>query len=90
MMLLPLLEHCTPQKDNSLPPPTVAQVLQRHTPRLMSLSGVVGTAQGECSGKPCILVLVERMTPALRQAIPDELEGIRVEIKETGKIEARP
>jgi hypothetical protein len=90
VMLLPLLEHCTQQmKDTNLPPPTVAQVLARHTDRLMSLPGVVGTAEGECAGKRCILVLVERTTPALRQAIPAELEGIPVEIRETGRIEAR-
>jgi hypothetical protein len=89
-MLLPLLGRCTPQgKDDSLPPPTVAQVLKRHTPRLMSLAGVAGTAEGSCAGQPCILVLVERLTPALRQAIPSELEGIPVEIRETGRIEAR-
>jgi hypothetical protein len=39
----------------------------------MSLPGVVGTAEGECYGRPCILVLVERLTPALRQAITPEL-----------------
>ena len=90
MMLLPLVENCTPQEDSTLPPPDITQVLQRHTARLMSVSGVVGTAQGDCAGRPCILVLVERMTPALRQAIPDELEGVPVEIRETGRIEARP
>jgi hypothetical protein len=90
VMLLPLLEHCSPHsKDRGLPPGTVAQVLRRHTDRLMSLPGVVGTAEGECAGKPCILVLVERVTPALRQAIPAELEGVPVEIRETGRIEAR-
>jgi hypothetical protein len=90
VMLLPLLEHCSPHsKDRALPPGTVAQVLERHSERLMSVPGVVGTAEGECAGKPCILVLVERMTPALRQAIPAELEGIPVEIQETGRIEAR-
>ena len=90
MMLLPLLENCTPREDRTLPPPDVDQVLQRHTPRLMSFSGVVGTAEGECAGRPCILVMVERMTPALRQAIPNDLEGVPVEIRETGRIEARP
>ena len=90
MMLLPLLARCTPQgRDSSLPPPPVAEVLDRHTPRLMSVAGVVGTAEGRCAGQPCILVLVERLTPALRQAIPSELEGIPVEIRETGRIEAR-
>jgi hypothetical protein len=90
VMLLPQLGHSTPQrKDASLPPPTVAEVLERHTARLMSLAGVVGTAEGSCAGRPCILVLVERLTPALRQAIPSELEGIPVEVRETGRIEAR-
>ena len=89
-MLLPLLERCTPHgKDRTLPRPPIAQVLEGHTARLMSVAGVVGTAEGECAGKPCILVLVERLTPALRQAIPSELEGIPVEIRETGPIEAR-
>jgi hypothetical protein len=90
LMILPAVEHCTPgPKDRTLPPPTVAQVLERHTARLMSLPGVVGTAEGECAGQPCLLVLVERLTPALRQAIPSELEGIPVEIRETGRIDAR-
>ena len=88
MMLLPLLGHCTPnRKDAALPPPNIAGVLERHTARLMSLPGVVGTAEGECGGQPCILVLVERLTPGLRQAVPAELEGIPVEVRETGRIE---
>jgi hypothetical protein len=90
VMLLPLLPGCTPQrKDSPLPPPTVAEVLERHTARLMSMPGVAGTAEGRCAGQPCIVVLVERLTPALRQAIPSELEGIPVEIRESGRIEAR-
>ena len=90
VMLLPLLARCTPQrKDNPLPPPNLAEVLERHTARLMSMPGVVGTAEGRCAGQPCILVLVEQLTPALRQAIPSELEGILVEIRETGRIDAR-
>jgi hypothetical protein len=89
-MLLLLLGHCTPQrKDTTLPPPDVAEVLDRHTARLMSLPGVVGTAEGKCGGNPCVLVLVERLTPELRQAIPAQLEGIPVEIRETGRIESR-
>ncbi len=87
MMLLPLA-GCPPPKERALPPPTVTQVLERHTARLMSVAGVVGTSEGECAGQPCILVLVERVTPALRRAIPLELEGIPVDVRETGRIEA--
>jgi hypothetical protein len=86
-MLLPLA-GCSPPKERTLPPSTVTQVLERHTTRLMSVAGVVGTAEGECANHPCILVLVERVTPALRRAIPPELEGIPVELRETGRVEA--
>lgn len=88
MTLLPLLARCTPPEDRTLPQSTVAQVLERHTERLMAVKGVVGTAEGECDGHPCILVLVERATAALKQAIPPKLEEIPVEIRETGRIDA--
>jgi hypothetical protein len=67
---------------------TVAQVLGRHTERLMALPGVVGTAEGLCGGRPCILVLVVRKTSELARAIPSKLEGVPVEIRETGPIRA--
>jgi hypothetical protein len=66
----------------------VAQVLDRHTERLMSLPGVIGTSEGECRGRPCILVLVARKTRELERAIPPQLEGVPVEIRETGPIRA--
>jgi hypothetical protein len=65
-------------------------VLQRHNARLMSVPGVVGTARGDCAGRPCILVLVERLSPALQRAIPNELEGVPVEIRQTGRMGALP
>jgi hypothetical protein len=64
-------------------------VLERHSDSLMSIPGVVGTAEGSCAGRPCILVLVERLTPAVRTAVPSQLEGITVELRETGRIQAR-
>jgi len=86
---LPLLAHCTrTQHEDSTLSPAVNQVLQRHSDRLMAVPGVVGTAEGSCGGRPCILVLVERSTPALRKEIPSEIEGVPVEIRETGRITA--
>jgi hypothetical protein len=67
----------------------VAQVLERHADRLMALPGVVGTAEGSSGGRPCILVLVERLAPSLRREIPAELDGVPLEIRETGPIRAR-
>lgn len=67
---------------------SVAHVLGRHTEWLMALPGVIGTAESRCSTKPCILVLVVRRAPELGRLIPAELEGIPVEIRETGPIRA--
>lgn len=64
----------------------IEAVLKQHTDRLMSVNGVVGTAIGECEGKPCIRVLVVKKTPALLSKIPSSLEGFPVVIDETGEI----
>ena len=54
----------------------------------MALPGVVGTAQGEQDGKPCIMVLVVELTDDLRAQIPNELDGYTIVISETGEIRA--
>ncbi len=69
---------------------TIVEVLKEHTEELMSLPGVVGTAQGLCNDNPCIKVLVIEKTPELVQKIPDILEGYPVMIEETGEIRALP
>ncbi len=67
---------------------TITQVLKEHTPGLMSLPGVVGTAQGECAGQPCIKVFVTQTTSDLLQRIPPAIEGYTVAVEETGEIRA--
>ncbi len=69
---------------------TIVEVLKEHTEELMSLPGVVGTAQGLCNDKPCIKVYVIEKTPELAQKIPDIIEGYQVVIQETGEIRALP
>ena len=54
----------------------------------MDLPGVVGTAQGEHDGVPCVMVLVVALTEDLKAQIPDELDGYAVVISETGEIKA--
>jgi hypothetical protein len=83
-----MLVHCSRTHEDATLPHTVTQVLRRHTDSLMAVPGVVGTAEGSCAGKPCILVLVERSTAELRKRIPSELEGVPVEIRETGRVTA--
>lgn len=69
---------------------TIEEVLKEHTEELMSLPGVVGTAQGLCDDKPCIKVYVIEKTSELAQKIPDIIEGYKIMIEETGEIRALP
>ena len=55
-----------------------------HTDALMSIPGVVGTAIGNCDGKPCIKVLVSKKNPELLKKVPSMLEGYQVQIDESG------
>ena len=63
-------------------------MLEEHTDSLMSLPGVVGTALGECEGRPCIKVFVVKKTPSLLEQIPSELDGYPVATQETGEFRA--
>ena len=65
---------------------TIQEVLKSHTPDLMSIPGVVGTAIGEQDGKPCIVVMVVQKTADSVKKIPSTLEGFPVVIKEVGEI----
>ena len=61
-------------------------MLKRHTPQLLALSGVVGVAEGERDGTPCITVFVREQTSTLLAQIPFELEGWPVVVRESGEI----
>lgn len=80
-------------KEDLVPSRPIEEVLQSHTPQLMSIPGVIGTGLGNADGKPCILVLVSKETPSLRDSIPPSIEGHRVRIQEVGEVkplEGRP
>jgi hypothetical protein len=67
---------------------SLSDVLKEHTFPLMSLPGVIGTAEGLHEGEPCFLVLVIEITDKLRKLLPDEFDGYKVVISETGEIKA--
>lgn len=73
------------QEDKPMPNKSLEEVLQEHTGSLMALSGVVGTAQGLCDGKPCIRVFVAKKSDELMGQIPPEIEGYPVDVQETGE-----
>ena len=66
----------------------IETVLKEHTDSLMAVPGVVGTGIGECAGKPCIKVFVEKKTPDLLKQIPSAIDGYTVAVQETGEIRA--
>ncbi len=66
-----------------------AAVKQRHETELLKILGVVGTGVGESAqGQLVIKVFVEKDTQAVRSSVPPTLEGIPVEIEETGPVTA--
>ena len=76
--------------ENTMPSKPIKKVLEEHTNELMSIKGVIGTAEGLCNGKPCIKVYVIKKTRQLIQRIPTTLEGYPVVIEETGEFRALP
>ncbi len=64
----------------------INDVMRSHTEGLMSIPGVVGTAQGLCNNTPCIKVFVIEKTKVIDQKIPNVLEGYPIVIEETGEI----
>ena len=71
-----------------MPEKTLQEVLEEQTDSLMSVPGVVGTAQGECGAQPCIKVLVAKKTPELLREIPSTIDGYLVDVQEIGEIRA--
>ena len=78
--------------DNAVQMPSrpLEEVLKEHTDELMSITGVVGTAQGICNNNPCIKVFVIEITKDIDQRIPDEIDGYPVEVEETGEFKTLP
>lgn len=83
-------EQSSPTAERTMSSSSLKAVLRQHTPALMSLPGVVGTAQGLCEGAACIKVLVTDKTPQLEQEVYDILKDYPYEIQQTGEIKALP
>ncbi len=73
------------ETKNQSPVKDIESVLREHKRRLVSIPGVVGAAQGQSEGKPCIKIYVSRKTPELMRKIPQNIEGYAVSIKESGE-----
>ncbi len=54
----------------------------------MAIPGIVGIAQGEFNGEPCLKVFAAKKSPELLEQIPQVLGGYRVILEETGEFRA--
>ena len=59
-------------------------MIRRSSP--MSLPRVVGVAQGECDGQPCIRVLIVEQTDELSGQISSNIDGYPVVVDVTGEV----
>ena len=78
------------EEEIEKPAMTIKEALIEYTDELMSLPGVVGTAQGLCDGNPCIKVYVVNKTQQLEKHIHSILKGHSYQVQETGKFRPRP
>jgi hypothetical protein len=67
---------------------TIEQVQEEHTNEWLAIPGVVGTAIGQCEGKPCILILTASNTEQVRRKIPATLEDHPVVVRFVGEVRA--
>ncbi len=68
-----------------MPKEPLRRVLERHSQRIVSLPGVVGVAQGEAGGGPCITVYVVEKTPEVMSRIPSDLDGWPIVVRKSGR-----
>ena len=79
-----------PGEGRTMSAKTIADVLKEHSDALLAIPGVVGVAEGQRGGKPCIRVFVTDQTPQLQQQIPRVLHGYPVVVETTGEFRALP
>ena len=86
----PGTDKTSPENELNAANPRVQEVMavqDRHTPELMGMPGVVGTATGLTrDGRPAILVLTEKNQ--LDTELPAEIDGVPVVQEVTGRIVA--
>ncbi len=65
----------------------VNAVMDAHSKELMAIPGVTGVYVGLTDdGEDCIGVMADSITPALRKAVPDTIEGYPVRLEAGGPV----
>jgi len=76
--------------ENLVPPKSIDTVIEENNSRLLSIPGVVGTAESLCDDSTCIKVYVIKESLELALQIPKVIDGYPVVIEETGEINVLP
>jgi hypothetical protein len=81
----------TTSGEGPSPAVTHAQEVQkRHEASLMSIPSVISVGVGEREGEPTLKVVVEEGTPELERQIPEQIEGIKVEVERSDPYSIQP
>lgn len=67
---------------------TIDEVKEKYASNLMEIDGVEGIGIGEEKNRPVIKVYVSKDPRALKNAIPDEIEGYPVRLEYSGEFNA--
>jgi hypothetical protein len=67
---------------------SIVEVLKSHTDELMAIPGVVGVAEGESQGRPCIKVFVTDQSSKFLRKLPGMIDGYRLLVVESGNFQA--
>ncbi len=81
-----------PRPINPASQAAATQAKERHEQAIMRINGVVGIGVGASDvapGEAVLEVYVKKATPAIRGAIPAQLDNVPVKVVETGEITAR-
>jgi hypothetical protein len=65
---------------------TLDTARQVRTDSVIDMPGVTGVGIGECDGRPCLKVFIERSSDELEARLPRSMDGIPAEIEVTGEI----
>lgn len=67
----------------------IREIKRKHESRWLSIKGVVGVGIGILTDKNLgIIISVTKMDEQISKRIPPEVEGIKLEIRETGEFKA--
>jgi len=64
-------------------------VVKKHADKLMAVPGVIGVAEVESEGRPCIIVFVLDKNSESLKHLPQNIEGYLLKIEESGEFQAR-